>query len=83
MVESLSDFPFRKLRFNKYLTLDVMMYVEHPEVYKFMFSVNKATRSFLLKNFITLRNGFINNGLITYQIHHNFDSYANLEKLYF
>jgi hypothetical protein len=31
----------RKLSYDKYLTLDVMMYVEHPEAYEFMFAVNK------------------------------------------
>jgi len=32
MEKSLSDFPFRKLRKEKYLTLDVMMYVDREEV---------------------------------------------------
>jgi hypothetical protein len=66
MVESLSEFPFRKLSEDKYLTLEVMMYVDHPEVWKFMFSVNKEARTFLQENFITIQNGFTNAGLITH-----------------
>ena len=68
MVESLNEFPFRKLRYEKFLTLDVMMYVDHPDVYKFMFTLNKEARKFLQDKFITVRNGFINDGLIAYQL---------------
>ena len=66
MVESLSEFPFRKLRYETYLTLDVMMYVYKPDVHEFMFTLNKEARKFLQDNFITVRNGFVNEGLITY-----------------
>jgi hypothetical protein len=65
-MESLSEFPFRKLRCEKYLTLEVMMYVDQSEVYKTMFTLNKETRKFLQDNFITVRNGFVNEGLITH-----------------
>ena len=75
MVESLSEFPFRKLRYVKYLTLDVMMYVDCADVYKFMFTLNKEARKFLQDNFITVRNGFVNDGLITYQIDNGFNGY--------
>ena len=75
MVESLSEFPFRKLRYDTLLTLDVMMYVDRADVYKFMFSLNKEARKFLQDNFITVRNGFINDGLITYQIKRDFEGY--------
>ncbi len=44
MVVTQSEFPFRKLRLNKYLTLEVMMFVKNPKVYKFMFTVNKKGR---------------------------------------
>ena len=48
MVESVSAaLPFPKLRYDKYLTLDVLMFVDHPKAYEFMFAVNKATRTFL------------------------------------
>ena len=67
-MESLSNLPFSKIRFGKYLTLEVMMYVEHPEVYRFMFTLSREARAFLENNFITVRNGFINEGLITYQL---------------
>jgi len=66
MDECHSNFLFRKLTYDKYLTLEVMLNVEHPEIYNFMFRVNKYTRSFLHNNFITVRNGFINEGLITH-----------------
>ena len=75
MVESHSEFPFWKLRYDKYLTLDVMMYVDHPDVYKFMFTLNKEARKFLQDNFIAVRNGFVNDGLITYQINNEFDAF--------
>ena len=75
MVESLSEFPCRKLRYAKYLTLDVMMYVDRADVYKFMFTLNKEARKFLQDNFITVRNGFVNDGLITYQIGYGFNGY--------
>lgn len=65
MVESLIELPFRKLSCDKYLTLEVIMYIEYTEVLNFMFSINKEMRSFLQNNFITVKNGFINEGLIT------------------
>ena len=82
MVESKSDFPFRKLKYDKYLTLEVMTFVEHPGVYNFMFGVNKKTRSYLQDNYIAVQNGFINGGLIIYQLKNDFFHYDQLEKLY-
>ena len=85
-------FPFPKLRYYTYVTLDVLMYVEYPKVYEFMFTVNKATRAFLEDNFIAIRNGFTNEGLITHDIYYCVDKYnqdppfyglKDLEKLYF
>ncbi len=66
MVESQTNFPFRKLRHDIYLTLEVMMYVEYPEVLKFLFEVNKVTRSFIQNNGIKIKNAFVNEGLITH-----------------
>jgi hypothetical protein len=95
MVESLSaTFPFHKLRYYIYVTLEVLMFVDHPKAYEFMFTVNKATRNFLLDNFIAVRNGFTNEGLITHHIdlrHYSgilnfkepFYQYDVLEKLYY
>ena len=75
--------PFSKLRYETYLTLDVMMHVEYQEAYNFMFTVNKETRLFLLNNFITIRNGFINDGLIQFTVDSDFNGFYLLEKLYF
>jgi hypothetical protein len=67
-MESESAFPFRKLRYDTYLTLDVMMHVEKENAYKFIFALNKDARKFILDNFITVRNGFVNDGLIDFSI---------------
>ena len=52
-----------------------------------MFALNKYARSFILRNFITVRNGFVNEGLIEFKfdtfILPLFNSYIKLEKLYF
>jgi hypothetical protein len=66
-MESESAFPFRKLRYDTYLTLDVMMHVEQEDAFKFMFSLNKDARKFILDKFITVRNGFVNDGLIDFR----------------
>jgi hypothetical protein len=64
-----------------------MMYVERQQVLQFMFACNKQARTFLQNNYITVRNGFVNDGLIPYcfdgysgkQFYH----YEQIEKLYF
>ena len=56
MVESLTNFPFRKLKDRKYLTLEVMVHVERQEVLKFMFTLNKEARTFLQKNISIVQN---------------------------
>ena len=66
-MESMRAFPFRKLRYYKYITLDVLMHVEHQDALKFIFNLNKEARAFIQKNFVTVRNGFVNEGLIEYQ----------------
>ncbi len=73
MEESESHFPFPKLRFCAYVTLNVMMHVEYEKAFKFIFSINKEGRSFFLKKFITIRNGFINYGLIPYELECKFN----------
>ena len=86
-MDSVSNFPFSKLRYYKYLMLNVMMYVEHQQVLQFMFTCNKQARTFLLKNYITVRNGFVNDGLISYCFDWHYDKqfydYEEIEKLYF
>ncbi len=47
-----------------------------------MFALNKDTRSFLETNSITIRNGFINDGLIPYKIDISVDGSLQLEKIY-
>jgi len=67
MDESGSRFAIPKLKYYKYLTLNVMMHVEYRQVYEFMFNINQNTRNFLQKHIITLKNGFDNDGLIPYK----------------
>ncbi len=79
MVEQVSTFPLQKLRPFKYLSLEVMMHTEYQEAQKFMFSINKEGRSFLKNDFIIIRNGFINDGLITYILENDFNGSMLLE----
>lgn len=84
-MDSMSSFPFRKLLLDKYLTLYVLMNVDYTDALNFMFATNKDVRSFLITNFITLKNEFENNGLIEYHLKDGlslFNSIALLEKLY-
>ena len=48
-----------------------------------MFNLNKEARVFLQSKFITIRNGFENEGLITYQISCDYNGFDILEQLYF
>ena len=83
MAESTSVFPFQKLWNDIYLTLEVMMYVDHLEAHEFMFTLNNETRYFLQQNIITIRNGFVNEGLITFRLKRdNLHYMLELEKLY-
>ena len=66
MAETARVLPFHRLKYDTYLILDVMMYVQHQEILKFMFAVNKDTRGFLQHNFTTILNGLNNRGLIPY-----------------
>lgn len=92
MVEAVSLFPFPKLRNFTFITLDVLLYIERNEAFRFMFAMNKEARAFLKNNFTVVRNGFINEGLITYKIETSFNKkgekppfyhYRKLKKLYF
>jgi hypothetical protein len=56
MEEAVIAFPFRKLRYDIYLTLDIMMCVERSEVLKYMFGINKETRKFLHHHYISIQN---------------------------
>jgi hypothetical protein len=83
MEDSASAFSFRKLIYEKYLTIEVMMYVEHLYSLEFMFAVNKETRTFIEHNMTAIKNGFVNEGLIVHQLSLDINGYAQLEKLYF
>lgn len=71
MINSATDFPFRQLKVRKYLTLEIMLHVDYPDILTYMYAVNRATRSYIESNLKTIRNGFINAGLITYQLKTN------------
>lgn len=83
MEDSASVFLFRKLSSEKYLTLEVILYVEYPDSLRFMFAVNKETRIFIEHNMIAIKNDFINEGLIVHPLSLDINGYALLEKLYF
>jgi hypothetical protein len=42
----------------------VMKYVDCEDALKFMFNINKQGRKLLINNFTTVKNGFMNDGLI-------------------
>jgi hypothetical protein len=49
-----------------------------------MFALNKEAREYISSNFITVRNGFINEGLIVLSFgEDDFTNYDMLEKQYF
>lgn len=83
MVESLSAFPFPKLRHYKLLTLEMLLFIEKQDALNFMFYVNQAGRTFLEQQFVTIINGFINSGLVTFKFNGSLKDYVELEKLYF
>lgn len=62
------------------------MFIEYEEISNFM-SINKETAKFFKQNFILIRNGFINEGLIDFCFDGDplkqFSNYDQLEKLYF
>ena len=82
-MESVTAFPFQKLRDDKYLMLDVLMHLKFDKALKFMFALNKEARSFIERHFITINNGFTNDGLIEFVIekftqYNEFKIYAKL-----
>jgi hypothetical protein len=83
MEESSHTFPFPKLRHDIYLTLEVMMYVERSQAFVFMHAVNKEGRSYIQKQYFSIKNGFINEGLIVHDLDFSFTGFRELERLYF
>ncbi len=59
------------------------MYVQRSKSLEFMFGVNKEARNFLYQNYFSIKNGFINEGLIEYNLDCNYNDYEQLERLYF
>jgi hypothetical protein len=63
-----------------------MLFVEYDEIFTFM-GINKEAAKFFKQNFILIRNGFINEGLIDFCFNGDplkqFSNYYLLEKLYF
>ena len=82
-IAPLTSFPFRKLRYNTYLTLEIIMCIEYKDALQYLFDVNKQTRQFLFRNLISIKNSYDNEGLITHNIFDRFKDYQLLEKLYF
>ncbi len=74
---------FSKLLNKKYLMLEVLKHIEYEDSLKFMFTLNKDGRKFLVHHFKTVKNGFENEGLITYLIDFDhIDGVRLIEKLY-
>jgi len=63
-MEVVKAFPFHKLRYFKYITIEVLLFIELSDALKFMFGLNKSSRLFIEQRYFNLRNGFINEGLI-------------------
>jgi hypothetical protein len=63
-MESQRALPFRKLSNDIYLTLEVLKYLEINEAATFMQSLNKHAREYISENFVTVKNAFVNEGLI-------------------
>ncbi len=87
MEGSLLIVPFTRLSKDKYLTLEILLYVKYSDACRFMFSLSKGSRCFLIENFITIRNEFINDGyiedIISGYLSTSFDYYMYLERIYF
>lgn len=63
--------PLEKIRSAKYLLIEALMYVDYDDALNFMHKIDKGGRDFLTQNFISIKNSFENEGLITYDIETN------------
>ncbi len=75
MEEAISAAPFSKLNHNIYEIIEILMYLDRSIALKFMFSLTKQSRTFFQKHFISINNGFINEGLIVYPLGCFFNHY--------
>ncbi len=68
MLECVQMLPFGKLTNYKYLTLEVMKFIDYFDALKFMFKCNLQSRLFLESKIDTMQNEFENEGLITFEL---------------
>ena len=47
-------FPFHKLKYERYLIIGIIIYVERSLNLKYMYFINKEARNFIKENFITI-----------------------------
>jgi hypothetical protein len=83
MESALSVFPFWKLRYEKYLFLDVLLYIDYKNALEFMFKLSIDARKFLHSNISSINNAYNNEGLIIHDIKFTFEGIQKLQKLYF
>jgi len=57
---------FGKLKFKKYLIIEMLMNLEYIDALSFLWKVNKEGREFLFKQIVYVKNGFVNEGLIVH-----------------
>ena len=60
------NFPFCKLKDTPYNMLEVLMHIMFNNALEFMFRINKESRGYLKQHIATIRNDFVNEGLITH-----------------
>ena len=68
MEDSYRCSPFWKLRYEKYLTLEVLLCIDYKDALEYLFRLDKKAREFLQEHIVTINNGFVNEGLITHKI---------------
>jgi hypothetical protein len=54
MKTEVTTFPFRKLSDEKFIVVDIMMFLKYDYATEFMFNINKIMRKFIKDNFITI-----------------------------
>jgi hypothetical protein len=70
------------LRYDTFITLEVFLCIEYKKALEFIFRFNRKARNFLQQHISIIKNGFVNEGLITHHISLNFEGYRLLEQLY-
>lgn len=62
--------------------LEVLMHVDYSYACNFMFGLNKESRNFVEDNSNSIRNGYVNDGLITYELPLTYTGFELLQTLY-